>query len=134
MSELEHPSIAAAMPRARILCIDDNPVILSLLEMALADDFEVELAASGLAGLALAQANPPDLILLDVMLPGIDGLETCRRIKAIPQLAGVPVVFLSGRSDRPTECEGLALGALEYWHKPIGMLFLLQRVGEITAR
>ena len=70
--------------RPRILAIDDNPENLIVIGTSLEGDYDVQIASSGLEGLALARQTPPDLILLDVMMPGLDGFETCRQFKAIP--------------------------------------------------
>ena len=78
----------------KILVIDDMPANLMALAGALADEYDLQLATSGLQGLALAEVSPPDLILLDVMMPEIDGYEVCRRIKASETLRQIPVVFV----------------------------------------
>ena len=114
--------------RPTILAIDDNPQNLVTLATSLEADFDFQLASSGLQGLALAEATPPDLILLDVMMPVVDGFETCRRFKANPKLDSIPIIFLTALSDLETELSGLALGAADYITKPINVGLVRQRV------
>ena len=114
--------------RPTILAIDDNPQNLVTLATSLEADFDFQLASSGLQGLALAEAAPPDLILLDVMMPVVDGFETCRRFKANPKLDSIPIIFLTALSDLETELSGLALGAADYITKPINVGLVRQRV------
>ncbi len=114
--------------RPKILAIDDTPENLVLLATALADDFDFQLAASGPRGLALAEGSPPDLILLDVMMPEVDGFETCRRLKANPALSDIPVIFLTALADLGTEISGLSLGAADYITKPINVQLVRQRM------
>jgi diguanylate cyclase (GGDEF)-like protein/PAS domain S-box-containing protein len=117
--------------RPRILAIDDNPENLVTLATALEADFDFQLAASGPRGLALADATPPDLILLDVMMPEVDGFETCRRFKNNTRLADIPIIFLTAMSDMGTEISGLALGAVDYITKPINVQLVRQRMHNI---
>lgn len=117
--------------RPKILAIDDNPENLVTLATALEADFDFQLAASGSRGLALAEASPPDLILLDVMMPEIDGFETCRRFKVSHALNDIPIIFLTAISDLGTEISGLALGATDYITKPINVQLVRQRIRNI---
>ena len=82
-------------PRARILAIDDTPVNLMTLGAALEGEFDLQFATSGPTGIALALKDPPDLILLDVMMPEVDGFETYRRLVAQPSLRNIPVIFVT---------------------------------------
>ena len=106
-------------PRPRILAIDDTPANLQVLAAALAPDFAVQIATSGAMGLALAAKAAPDLILLDVMMPDMDGHEVCRRLRADPALRHIPIIFVSAMSGLEAEATGLALGASDYITKPI---------------
>jgi len=117
--------------RPRILAIDDNPQNIITIATALEADFDFQLASSGPEGLALAAQAPPDLILLDVMLPDVDGFETCRRFKAQPALSAIPIIFLTALSDLETEVLGLALGAADYITKPINIELVRQRIGNL---
>jgi signal transduction histidine kinase len=120
--------------RARILVIDDTPANLMVLATALSGEFVFQLATSGQAGLDLAQGNPPDLVLLDVMMPEVDGFATCRRFKATPELVHVPIVFVTALSDNESEVEGLRLGAADFIHKPIQVDIARQRIRNLLER
>lgn len=123
----------AALPlnttKPKVLVVDDVPSNLDILVEQLNDDtLELVVALSGEEGLYLARSAPPDLILLDVMMPGMDGYSLCRILKQDPLLKDIPVVFLTAR-DEPTDVEfGFALGAVDYIHKPFSMPILKARV------
>ena len=120
--------------RPTILCVDDIPANLSTLGAALAADFDLRIATSGAMALALAAATPPDLIILDVMMPDMDGFETCRRLKALPMLEHVPVVFMTALCDVDAEKKGFALGAADYLTKPVNLDIARQRIGNLLER
>ena len=120
--------------KQKILAIDDMPANLMTLGAALGEAFDLQIATSGAAGLSLAAAAPPDLILLDVMMPGMDGYETCRRLKAEPRLSSIPVVFVTALGDSAAERAGLALGAADYITKPINVDIARQRIGNLLER
>lgn len=120
-----------SLARPKILAIDDTPENLVVLATALMADFDFQLAASGREGLALAAKSPPDLILLDVMMPELDGFEVCRRLKATPALAEIPVVFVTALSDFDSELTGLAAGAADFVTKPIQVELVRQRIRNI---
>lgn len=117
--------------RPKVLVIDDTPENLFLLATALEADFDLQLAGSGLEGLELAKASPPDLVLLDVMMPGIDGYETFQRIRNQPSLQRVPIIFVTAVSDLESELSGLAMGAADYITKPIKVELVRHRVRNI---
>jgi two-component system, NarL family, sensor histidine kinase BarA len=127
-------SIAMGNVRPKILAIDDTPINLMVLAEALSKDFAFQLACSGAAGLAMAEAAPPDLILLDVMMPEMDGHETCRRFKANAALADIPIIFVTALTDRVSELTGLELGAVDYLHKPINIDIAHQRIRNLLER
>ncbi|HEX2029968.1 MAG TPA: response regulator [Actinomycetota bacterium] len=105
--------------RARILVADDDPVILRLLEVNLGlEGFDVETAARGEEALAKARRSRPALILLDVMMPGLNGWDVARELKADPTTADVPVVLLSARTQEEDRRRGQELGADAYITKP----------------
>jgi len=108
------------MPRStHILSIDDDPDIRSLIELSVADaGFAVESAPDGPSGLSRAFANPPALILLDVMMPGMNGYDVCQRLQADPELSGVPVVFLTALGEEQDKAKAFAAGAVDYVVKP----------------
>ena len=117
------------MPQARILLADDDAMIVDVLSYQLKKEgYEVIVARDGAAALALALNSAPDLILLDVMMPDLDGYEVCRRLKADARTCNIPVIFLTARSEPEDEHRGLALGAADYITKPISPPILLARV------
>lgn len=120
--------------RPKILVIDDAVSNQQLFARVFGSEFVVELASSGLEGLAMAKANTPDLILLDVLMPEVDGFETCRRLKADPQLQSIPVIFITGDSDPVHEAQGFALGAVDYIQKPFKVAITLQRIRNLLER
>lgn len=112
-----------------ILIVDDTPDNLTLLSALLKDQYRLKVATSGAKALQIAAANPrPDMILLDVMMPEIDGYETCRRLKADPATADIPVVFLTAKIQPEDEEMGLSLGAADYITKPISPAIVMARV------
>ncbi len=113
---------------ASILVVDDTPANLSLLNQLLRTHYRVRLANSGARGLELAVSAPPDLILLDIMMPDMDGYEVFRRLKAAPETAGIPIIFLTAKVGAEDEEYGLALGAVDFIHKPIAPSVVLARV------
>jgi signal transduction histidine kinase len=120
--------------RPRILAIDDTPANLFTLGAALATDFDLQIATSGPMGLALALEAPPDLVLLDVMMPQMDGFEACRQLKAMPLLKDVPVVFVTALSEVDSEVKGLALGAADYITKPFNVDIARRRIRNLLER
>ena len=102
-----------------VLVVDDTPANLGILYELLSEaNFEVCLAQSGSAALQIIQNNPPDLVLLDVMMPGMDGYEVCRQLKADTKTQNIPVLFLTAKHDVEDEYLGLELGAVDYIRKP----------------
>jgi DNA-binding response OmpR family regulator len=102
-----------------ILVVDDEPVSLRLLMDILAEeDYQVRPADSGELALASVAAEPPDLILLDVRMKGMNGFEVCRRIKACEEFRQIPVIFISAATEVEERVEGLALGAVDFVSKP----------------
>jgi sigma-B regulation protein RsbU (phosphoserine phosphatase) len=120
--------------RPQILAIDDIPGNLQALGAALDIDFDLQIATSGAMGLLLAKQYLPDVILLDVMMPDMDGFETCRRLKADPELQHIPVIFLTALSDSASETTGLTLGAQDYITKPINVETARQRIRNLLER
>ncbi len=116
-------------PRTRVLVIDDDPVILELLRINFEiEGFEVISACDGQEGLDRAAADHPDVILSDIMMPRLDGLQLLTRLKNDPATAKVPVVLLSAKAQQAEVDKGLALGADDYVTKPFDPLELLDRV------
>ncbi len=120
--------------RPRILAIDDVPANMHILGAAMHEEFELQIASSGAIGLSLAESSPPDLILLDVMMPQMDGYETLRRLKANPALRMIPVIFITALSDIDSENAGLKMGVADYITKPIKIEITLNRIRNILER
>jgi diguanylate cyclase (GGDEF)-like protein/PAS domain S-box-containing protein len=120
--------------RPRILAIDDTPTNLMVLASAMTKDFVFQLATSGAEGLAMAQAHRPDLVLLDVMIPEMDGFETCLKFKNTPALADVPIVFVTALDTEGSEVKGLEMGAQDYLHKPVNVAVARQRIRNLVER
>lgn len=112
---------------ARILVIDDDASVTSLLKRGLSyEGYRVVTAASGKEGLDLAREQPPDLVILDVMMPGIDGLEVCRRLRAADP--ALPIILLTARDGTADQVTGLETGADDYVVKPFTFEVLLARI------
>lgn len=122
------------MPRT-VLVIDDEPEMLRLLDYNLTRaGYAVLTARDGESGLAAARRHGPDLIILDVMMPGMDGLEVCKRLRQEPATASRPVLMLTAKAEEPDRVLGLELGADDYVAKPFGMRELLARVKALLRR
>ena len=121
---------AASLPEMpTVLVIDDTPSNLALMSRLLKEHYHVRVANGGEAGLKLAASgHKPDLILLDVMMPGMDGYEVCSRLKADPVLRDIPVIFLTARSEPDDQEKGFGLGAIDYISKPISPPVVLARI------
>lgn len=118
-----------------ILIVDDAPDNVMLLSALLKDRYKLRIATNGVKALQLAGiAPPPDLILLDVMMPDMDGFEACRRLKANAATAEIPVIFLTARGQPEDEAKGLQLGAADYISKPISPPIVLACVAAQLER
>lgn len=111
-----------------VLIIEDEVATQALLNAVLGAEWDIRTAPTGEAGLALAVASVPDLILLDVGLPDCDGLHVCRRLKENPRLGQVPVIFLTARTSGEDEIDGLQAGGIDYIAKPIKPAVLKARI------
>ena len=120
--------------KPRILAIDDTPANLMILGSVLGEEFELEFAACGRAGLTLALTAPPDLILLDVMMPELDGFATCKLLKAEPTLKDIPIIFVTALTDPGSQTQGLSLGVADYITKPIQVDIARQRIRNLIER
>lgn len=114
--------------RATILVVDDNPVNITLLEKGLRLEYDVLSASSGELALSLVKIKQPDLILLDVMMPGMSGFEVMKNLKAGLATATIPVIFVTALDQGINEAEGLELGAVDYIHKPFDIALVKLRV------
>jgi len=121
MSTMEH-----------ILVIEDDPAIRDLLRRGLAyENYKVTVAADGASGLAAARDNPPDMVVLDWMMPGLDGLEVCKRLRSV---SNVPILMLTAKDAVPDRVMGLEAGADDYLVKPFAFPELLARVHALLRR
>ena len=120
----------ANMPDVKwtVLVVDDEPNNLRLLKQILSDRYQLVFATSGVKALEVVEKIVPDLILLDVMMPGMDGYKTCRRLKADPRTAKVPVIFVTAMREDRDESRGFEAGAVDYIRKPISEPVVLSRV------
>ncbi|QIZ75429.1 HD-GYP domain-containing protein [Ferrimonas lipolytica] len=118
----------AQSPKATILTVDDTLTNIEVVKGVLAQDYLVQAALSGEMALKIIGKRKPDLILLDVMMPEMDGYEVCRRLKEDKTTRDIPVIFLTAKSQEEDETKGLAMGAVDYITKPISPPILKERV------
>ena len=118
----------AGATQATVLVVDDTPANLSLLAGLLNKTYRVQLANSGIKALELAVRQPPDLIVLDVMMPEMDGYETCRRLKADERTRHVPILFLTALTRPEDEARGFEVGGADFIHKPFNPVTVKARV------
>ena len=111
-----------------VLAVDDTPENLDVVKGILVTEYKVKVVTSGALALKIVEKQPPDIILLDIMMPEMDGYEVCRRLKANPATAEIPVIFLTAKDQTADEAEGFALGAADYIHKPVNPPILQARV------
>jgi class 3 adenylate cyclase/CheY-like chemotaxis protein len=119
----------AMPPAAKILVVDDMPINVKILSYILkANNFEVLVAQNGEKALTIAESQEPHLILLDIMMPGMDGFETCRRLKAQPRTKDIPVIFITALTEKEAKVKGFEVGAVDYITKPFQREEVLARV------
>jgi len=123
-----------ASTRSTILAVDDTANNLSLLTELLRDSYRIRIATNGAKALELAAANPPDLILLDVMMPGLNGYEVLERIRAEPRLRHIPVIMISAVDELDSVIRCIELGAEDYLPKPFNPTLLRARIGASLER
>ena len=122
------PQVAPSVQKL-ILIVDDTPLNIGVISGALKDSYKTKVATNGEKALALASAEEkPDLILLDIMMPGMDGYEVCSRLKADPATSEIPVIFLTGQTSAEDETRGFEVGAVDYVHKPFSPAVVKARV------
>lgn len=121
--------MSTLLPKQSVLIVDDTPDNIDLLSEVLGDEYRIRVATSGEKALKIVYSDePPDLILLDIMMPGLSGLEICRRLKANPDRRRIPIIFVTAMSSIEDEKLGLELGAVDYITKPISPPIVLARV------
>ena len=115
--------------KATVLIVDDTPLNIQILAQALFKEYEVKIATGGAKALQIVnQDKKPDLILLDIMMPEMDGYEVCRRIKENPSIQDIPVIFVSGKGEVKDQKHGFDLGAVDYITKPFEIPLVLARI------
>ncbi len=131
--QLDHPGDFMAVAERKILLIEDDPDIAALVDLHLRDEqFEIDVEANGSRGLELFSSKPFDLVILDVMLPGLGGFEICKRIRRAGNQ--VPILMLTSKSEEFDKVLGLELGADDYLTKPFGIRELVARVKALLRR
>tara|TARA_B110000483_G_scaffold98652_1_gene121028 strand:- start:1768 stop:2466 length:699 start_codon:yes stop_codon:yes gene_type:complete len=119
----------------KILVVDDDPDIVELLKYNLSSDgYKVKSASNGVQAVSLAKEFIPDLTILDIMMPNMDGVETCRQIRSIPALADKFIIFLTARSEEYSEIAAFEMGADDYITKPIKPRALISRINALFRR
>lgn len=114
--------------RSSVLVVDDTDLNVDILTSTLEDKYDVQAAMDGKSAIDMVAASPPDIILLDVMMPGMDGYEVCAKLKADPATAGIPVIFLTAMTDINDKTRGFEMGAVDYIVKPFSVLEVLARL------
>ncbi|HYG40217.1 MAG TPA: response regulator transcription factor [Cytophagales bacterium] len=119
----------------KVLVVDDDPDILELLQYNLTKDgYEVKTALDGKKGIEIAKEFSPRLILLDIMMPGMDGVETCRQLREIPEMQSTFIIFLTARAEEYSEIAAFDVGADDYITKPIKPRALMSRISALFRR
>lgn len=124
MSEISEPGA----DKMKILVVDDQPVNIQIIHQMLSADYQIFMATSGAQAISLCQSNPPDLILLDVVMPELDGVATCRLLKQQPELAEIPVIFVTGMQSQEEEVVCWEAGGADFVLKPVNAVTLKHRV------
>ncbi len=114
--------------RATVLIVDDTPDNITLLANLLKDKYQTKVATSGATALQIVASSKVDLILLDIMMPEMDGIETCRLLKADEATASIPVIFLTAKNLQEDEAMGRSAGAVDFLRKPVNPDLLFARV------
>ena len=128
----DNPALAKlldlAQGKPRLLVVDDQPINIQVMHQIFAADFQVFMATSGPQALAICKANPPDLVLLDIVMPGMDGFEVCAQLKADAATQNIPVIFVTAHTDAAQETRGLEVGAVDFISKPVNPAVVRARV------
>jgi diguanylate cyclase (GGDEF)-like protein len=114
--------------RPKLLVVDDQPINIRVINELFRAECDMYMATNGEQAIALSKSLHPDLILLDIMMTGIDGLEVCRRLKSDPETAAIPIIFITAKVDETEEALGLELGAVDYICKPLNPAIVRARV------
>ena len=114
--------------RARLLVVDDQPINIQVMNQIFAEQYQVFMATSGQQALDFCHRTPPDLVLLDIVMPGMDGYEVCTALKAAPDTCDIPVIFVTAHTDATQETRGLEVGAVDFISKPVNPAVVRARV------
>ncbi|MEO7108673.1 MAG: diguanylate cyclase [Rhodoferax sp.] len=114
--------------KPKLLVVDDQPINIQVMHQVFGADYQVFMATSGAQALSICQANPPDLVLLDVVMPEMDGFEVCTQLKAHDATRNIPVIFVTAHSDAAQETHGLSVGAVDFISKPVNPAVVRARV------
>jgi len=120
--------LSAPKPRPRLLVVDDQPINIQVMHQIFGAQCQVFMATCGQQALDFCRDTPPDLILLDIVMPGMDGFEVCQSLKANPLTRDIPVIFVTAHTDAPQETRGLEVGAVDFISKPINPAVVRARV------
>ena len=121
------------IPRSTLLIVDDQPVNVQILNALFEHEHQILMATSGAQALVTCTKYHPDLILLDVILPDMNGYDICRQLKSQPETDDIPIIFVTGQSNPAEEAAGLELGAIDYITKPITPAVVRARVNTQLA-
>ncbi len=116
------------LSKCTVLVVDDTEANIDILVAALDSEYEVSVAMDGESALEIVNSDPPDLILLDIMMPSIDGYEVCRRLKSEPKTSGIPIIFITAMSEIENKTRGFELGAVDYIIRPFEVMEVKARV------
>ena len=122
------------MPDIRVLLVDDEYFNYELLSLALGEHFDIRYVESGREALSKTIANQPDILLLDVCMPGIDGYDTCRLLKNTPETSTIPVIMISGLENQSEKDEAFAAGCDDYITKPFEMSELIEKIKKYVKK
>lgn len=114
--------------KVKILVVDDQPVNIQIIHQMLNAEYQIFMATSGAQAITFCKNNPPDLILLDVLMPDLDGFATCRLLKQQPELADIPVIFVTGMQSQEDETLCWEAGGADFVIKPVNALTLKHRI------
>ena len=114
--------------KPKLLVVDDQPINIQVMHQVFGADYQVFMATNGEQALSICQTNPPDLVLLDVMMPGMDGFEVCARLKANTETRNIPVIFVTAHTDAAQETHGMNVGAVDFFSKPVNPAVVRARV------
>ena len=120
--------LEAPESKAKLLVVDDQPINIRVMHQIFGKQYQIFMATNGQQALDLCRSNPPDLVLLDIVMPGMDGFDVCAELKADPITRDIPVIFVTAHTDAAQETRGLDLGAVDFIFKPVNPAVVRARV------